>query len=509
MALPSGVFCGPSAGFLTIHAARLLVSAMMDLRPVLHILGLILATLGLTMLAPMGLDLLRNDPNWRAFFEAAMETTLTGVLLAIASRSVTPQGLAVRQAYLLTAGIWVLLPLFAAFPFMQGAPYATFTDAYFEAASGITTTGSSVFPGLEDLPPGVVLWRGMLNWMGGLGIAFVAMIFLPVMRIGGMQFFRTEGFDTLGKILPRARDIASALLSVYVGLTLLFGITYAALGMSGFEALIHAMSTISTGGFSTSDASFAAFSGPEEYAGTLFMLLSAVPFIRFAQLARGSVQPIWQDAQVRGLLRWFAYATAVVMTWRLMRTEVSFEPALRETLFNLSSIMTGTGFGSANVATWGAFPVVVLFIVGMIGGCTGSSSGSLSVFRWQALGAAIRASVQQLHSPHRLVVPRYDGKTLGDDVLNPLMMYFTGYILTLGTLSVLVSTTGVDMTSSLFAVWTSLGNIGFGLGPMTVRTGTMVDFNDTATWVMTLAMLLGRLGMLAILVVFLPRFWRG
>ncbi|WP_415183339.1 TrkH family potassium uptake protein [Phaeovulum sp.] len=482
---------------------------MLDLRPVLHILGLILAVLGASMLAPMTIDLLTANRNWQTFFEAGVETMLTGTLLAIASRSPTPQGLSVRQAYLLTAGIWVVLPAFAALPFMQGAPYATLTDAYFEAVSGITTTGSSVFPGLGSLPPGVVLWRGMLNWMGGLGIAFVAMIFLPVMRIGGMQFFRTEGFDTLGKILPRARDIARALVVVYLGLTLLFTITYGALGMTTFEAIIHAMSTISTGGFSTSDASFAAFSGPAEYAGALFMLLSAMPFIRFAQLARGATRPIWLDTQIRGLLRWFCYATAAVVAWRVIRTEVGFEPALRETLFNLSSIMTGTGFGSADISTWGNFPVVVMFIVGMIGGCTGSSSGSLSVFRWQALGAAIRAAVQQLHSPHRLVMPRYDGKTLGDDVLNPLMMYFTGYILTLGTLSVAVSMTGVDMTSALFAIWTSLGNIGYALGPMTARTGTMIDFNDAATWVMTLAMLLGRLGLLAILVVFLPRFWRG
>lgn len=507
MARPPGVF-SHIARLTSLRQADQSYVIMIDPRPVLHILGLVLAMLGLTMLAPMMLDLLHHDRNWHGFFEAAMETTLTGILLAIATNGISSQGLNTRQAYLLTAGIWVLIPLFAALPFLQGVPHASFTDAYFEAASGITTTGSSVFSGIETYPQGVVLWRGMLNWMGGLGIAFVAMIFLPVMRIGGMQFFRTEGFDTLGKILPRAGDIARNLLAVYVALTLLFAVTYSAMGMTALEAAVHAMATVATGGFSTSDAGFAAFSGPMEYAGSLFMLLSAVPFIRFVQLARGTAGPIWRDAQVRAMLRWISYAVAAVVIWRVVQTGPAVEPALRESLFNLTSIMTGTGFGTASVSGWGSFPLTVAFVLGFIGGCSGSSSGALSVFRWQALGAAIRAALQQLHSPNRVVMPRYDGKTLGEDVLNPLMMYFTGYILTMGVLSVAVSMTGIDMASSLFAIWTSLGNIGYGIGPMTARTGTMVDFNDTATWLMTLAMLMGRLGLLAILVLFLPRFWR-
>jgi trk system potassium uptake protein TrkH len=481
---------------------------MFDLRPVFHVLGLIVAVLGLAMLAPTGLDLARHDANWQAFLMAAVVTAAIGALVAIANRSSLALGLSIRQAYLLTAGIWIILPLFAELPFLIGAPHASLTDAYFEAASGITTTGSSVFTDLGTLPQGVLLWRGMLNWMGGLGIAFVAMIFLPVMRIGGMQFFRTEGFDVLGKFLPRARDIAMALVAVYVGLTMVFALTYGALGMTPLEAAVHSMATIATGGFSTSDSSFTSFPPSTHYAATLFMLMSALPFIRYAQLASGSSQPIWRDPQVRGLLRWFGYAFAALLVWRLASTGAAFEPALRETLFNLSSIMTGTGFGSADVAGWGSFAVVVMMMVGMIGGCTGSSSGALSVFRWQVLGAVIGAAVRQLHSPHRVVLPRYDGKTLTDDILHPLMMYFTGYILTLGVLSVVVSMTGADIESSVFAIWTTLGNIGFSFGQMTLRTGTMTDFSDTAKWTMTGAMLLGRLGLLTILVVFLPRFWR-
>ena len=483
---------------------------MPDLGPVCHILGLILLALGAAMVAPAGLDFALGDPNWQQVLKAGIETSLAGALVAIASRGTDrPRPFDLRQAYLLTAGIWLIVPLFGALPFVHGKPDVSLTDAYFEAVSGITTTGYTVFTGLEELPRSVVLWRGMLNWMGGLGIAFVAMIFLPVMRVGGMRFFRTEGFDTLGKVLPRARDIALELLRVYMLLTALCAVVFAILGMPYLDALVHAMTTIATGGFGTYDTSFAHWSAGAQYAGAAFMLASALPFIRYVQLMHGKPRAILHDPQVAAFIRWFGYVFISVTLWRLLHEATPIEQILRETLFNYASIMTGTGFFSADVEGWGTFPLTMAFCAGMIGGCTGSSSGALSVFRWQALAAAIRAAVRRLHAPHRVIVPQYAGKLLDDETLDPLMFYFTGYILTLGLLSVVVSMTGVDMESALFAIWAAVGNIGFGFGPMVARTGTMVDFNDTAIWVMTLAMLLGRLGMLAILVVFLPQFWRG
>lgn len=266
---------------------------MIDLRPVGYVIGLLLLALGGLMLIPMALDLLTGDANWRVFLESSFQTMLVGTLVAVACRGKTPTGLTVKQAFLLTFGIWTVLPAFAATPFMDGAPNVNFTDAYFEAVSGITTTGSSVFPGLDGLTAGVLMWRGLLNWIGGLGIAFVAMIFLPVMRVGGMQFFRTEGFDTLGKILPRAMDIARILLIFYVYLTLACALCYLLVGMLPLDALINAFATVSTGEFSTTDASFGAYSGPAEYVGALFMLLSSLPYIRFVQMMGGSARPMW------------------------------------------------------------------------------------------------------------------------------------------------------------------------------------------------------------------------
>ncbi|MEO1949500.1 TrkH family potassium uptake protein [Thioclava sp.] len=482
---------------------------MSDIRPVLHLFGLILTVLGTTMLVPAAMDFSDLNPNWQEFFEAAVETALIGMVLSLATRTKSANGLNTRQAYLLTAAIWLGLPIFAALPFIEGAPHATWTNAYFEAASGITTTGYTVFEHLDTLPRGVVLWRGMLNWFGGLGIAFVAMIFLPVLRIGGMRYFQAEGFDTLGKVMPRAHNIARSLLWVYVSLTLACAISYAAAGMSSFDAICYAMATIATGGFGTHDTSFASFSPGAQYAGVIFMLGSALPFIRYVQLGRGDLRPFWDDPQIHAFLRWFALALAALLIWLYTHAPDGIEPTFRSAAFNLSSIMTGTGFGTANVANWGSFAMVLAYWVGLIGGCTGSSSGALSVFRWQALGAVIRAAVRRLQMPHRVLQPRLGDKLLEEDVLSSLILYFTGYILTLGLISVGISMTGADFVSALFATWGALGNIGYGVGPLTDRTGTMIDFSDAATWLLTLAMLLGRIGMLAILVVFLPRFWRA
>ncbi len=482
---------------------------MPNIRPVLHFLGLIIAFLGVTMSVPTALDFAQGNHNWRDFFVAMLATTLIGGFVAMASADQRRAKLGVREAWLLTAGLWVLLPAFAAIPLMTGAPSLTFTDAYFETVSGFTTTGSSVITGLDTLPRSVLLWRGMTNWMGGLGIAFVAMIFLPVMRVGGMQLFRTEGFDTFGKILPRAADIARLLLAVYAGLTALCMICFLLAGLSFFDALVHAMACVATGGFSNYDANFGALQGAPEYVGVVFMLASALPLILYVQVLRGETRPIFHDPQVRAILRWFAYGVSAVVAWRMIQTDEGFEPILRSTLFNLGSILTGTGFGSAQISTWGAFPLMVGFIMGMIGGCSGSTSGSVSVFRWLVFGAALRSALRSLHSPSRVAPPLYDGKPISAEIINPLMMFFTGYVVVMGVSTELIVLAGADFTSAFLGVWSSIGNIGYAIGPLTTRTGTNIDFNDFSTWVMTIDMLLGRLGLMALLVIFLPRFWRS
>lgn len=481
---------------------------MVDFRPIAYVFGRILIVLAILMLGPALVDWSVGNGNSVPLFFSALITGGVGGLIALATVNGLRGAFDIRQAYLLTAVIWFGLPVFAALPFMLGVPRLQFTEAYFEAVSGITTTGATVIYGLDSMPAGMNLWRGLLNAAGGLGIAFVAMIFLPVMRVGGMQFFRTEGFDTFGKAVPRATDLAKQLLGLYLGLIVIAWATFATIGMRPLDAVVNAMAAIATGGFSPSDASFGNYQGAGEYFGALFMFLGSLPYVRYVQLVNGDARPLWRDSQVRAYVKVLGLAVGTVTVWRWWTSDMGFEDVFRESLFNLTSIMSSTGFFSGTFPLWGGYMLVVAFLIGMIGACSGSSAAGLSVFRAQLVWAALIQQVRRIILPGRVVPVKYDGRTVEQDVLDALILYVSGFVLTLGGMTVAMTLTGVDITSSLFAVWTSLANIGYGFGPMVERTGTFVDFPDAAKWIMTLAMLLGRLGLLAIFVLVLPSFWR-
>lgn len=482
---------------------------MIDLRPVGYVIGLVVATLGLAMTIPFWIDLAARNGNSDAFGEAALISVFAGALTALACRNGTGPSLSLRQAFLLTLCIWLFVPLFAALPFVIGAPEVRMIDAYFEAASGITTTGASVFAGIDDMPVGVQLWRAMLNWLGGLGIAFIAMIFLPVMRVGGMQFFRTEGFDTFGKVLPRATDIARELFLVYALLTLLCMAAYAALGMPSFDAVAHGLATIATGGFSPRSASFSDYAPSIHYAAVCFMLLGSFPYIRYVQLMRGSARPLWLDRQVRSYLTWLGLSVLAVTLWRSATGGEAIEPAFRGALFNLSSIMSSTGFGAGDFPIWGSFSITVGLWLGVIGACSGSSAAGLSVFRVEVMFRALGGAIRRIHSPHSIATIRYDGRSVDGETMDAIMLYLGAFIMTFGAISLLIVQTGVDFESAIFAAWTSIGNIGYGYGPLLGDSGTFIDFPDGAKLLMVLAMVMGRLSLLAVFVVAMPRFWQG
>jgi trk system potassium uptake protein TrkH len=481
---------------------------MIDLRPVSYIIGLLLTVLGLLMLLPMVLDWQRGSGNWTAFLEAAIITTASGGLLALTSQSAIGRGLTLRDSFLLTSGAWLVLPAFGALPFIIGAPDVTFTDAFFEAMSGVTTTGTTAFPALDGLPWGTHLWRAMLQWLGGLGIVIVALIFLPVMKVGGMQCFRSEGFDTLGKILPRAIDISNAMLRVYVGLTVLCAVVYALAGMTAFDAIVHALTTLSTGGFSNYDASFGAYRGAPEYAATVFMILASMPFIRFVQLAQGNAAPLWRDAQVRAYLRWLAYAVAAVLLYRMLVLDAPFLIALRETTFNIVTLFSGTGYGSADVTAWGKFPFTVIIVVGLIGGCTSSTACSIKVFRYQILFDAVKTQIKRLHSPHRVLAVHYAGRPVETGVVNSVIAFFSLFILSYGVLIVGLSLTGLSARTALTAAWTAIANVGPAWGPEVSGNGAIDQFPTASKWLMIGGMYVGRLELMSVYVLLLPRFWR-
>lgn len=481
---------------------------MIDPRPVAHVIGLVIVALGGAMLFPMILDLSAGDPNWAAFLKAGMICLVAGGATALATANSLAGGLTLQQIFLLTVLTWVAACFFGALPLVLGAPGLDWTEAIFEATSGLTTTGATMIVGLDDLPLGANLWRGMLHWLGGLGIVIVAMLFLPVMKVGGMQFFRSEGFDTLGKILPRALDISSALVQIYVVLTLACAATYAALGMSGFDAVVHALSTVSTGGFSTSDQSFGKFVGPLEYAAVVFMLAGSLPFIRFIQLWQGEWVPMWKDRQVRAYLRWNAYAVAAIVVYEMGSHDFAFWAVLREASFNVVSVFSGTGFTSTDLSLWGPFPFAILFITGLIGGCTSSTGCSVKVFRYLILFEAVKLQLRRLYEPNAVNALRYDGRAVGDDVLNAVISFFTLFMLTFGLLAVALGLAGLEFKTAVTAAWTAIANVGPAFGPEVHPTGALLAFPDAAKWIMILGMLIGRLELMAVYVILMPRFWR-
>lgn len=482
---------------------------MLDLRPVGYVIGLLLVGLGASMALPMLADWVEGSANWQAFALSAAVTLFVGLSLVLACRAERQEGLTIRQTFLLTVLIWIVSPAFAALPLMMGEPHATAADAFFEAMSGVTTTGSTVFTGLDTMAPGVLLWRAMLQWFGGLGIIVVALAFLPALRVGGMQLFKSEAFDTFGKILPRARDIAASISWLYIGLTIACTVAYASLGMDGFDAFCHAMTTIATGGFANYDSSFGAFGPQAEYAASLFMLLASLPLVRLVQFVAGSARPLLHDPQVQAFLCLTVAIVAALVLWRLTHEDGPLEPIVRRSLFNAVSILTGTGYASEDYSLWGSFPVVVLFIAGMIGGCSGSATCAIKVFRFQVLVAAIVSQVRVIHSPSGVFLPRYDGRAIEEGVLSSVMTFFYLFGLTLAVVTVALSMMGLDAITAISGAATALTNVGPGFGPIIGPAGNFAPLPDEAKWLLSATMLLGRLELVSVFVIFTVAFWRN
>lgn len=483
---------------------------MFDIRPVGYVIGLLVVALGATMLAPMLADISAENDHWPVFLESAVITVLIGGLISISCQNSVSSGLTIRQTFLLTTLVWFALPLFGALPFVIGHAELTFTDAFFEAMSGLTTTGATVIIGIEDLPAGLKLWRAIMQWLGGIGIIVVAMVFLPELKVGGMQIFRSEGFDTMGKILPRAAEISSRISVLYVAITLMCALGYSIVGMNAFDAITHAMTTVATGGMANYDSSFGAYGAGAHYVASVFMILAALPFVRYVQLiSGGGATPLLRDSQIRTFL-FLAFGLTILMTLWLWRTfhgvsEIGF----REALFNVVSIMSGTGYSSADYMQWGPFAVTMFFFIGLIGGCAGSTACSVKVFRYQLLFTSIKAQIRRIHSPHGVFTPRYEGRPVSEDVLNSVMAFFVAFMVAIGVVGVALAMTGLDFITSISGAATALANVGPGLGAEIGPAGNFAGLNDAAKWILSIAMLVGRLEILAVFTIISWQFWRG
>ncbi len=484
---------------------------MIDIRPVGYVIGLLVVALGAAMLLPMVYDIAALNGHWPAFMFSAVLTMLTGGFTALACANASTPRLTIQQTFLLTTGVWLTLPIFGAIPFIlgdTGVNELRTVDAFFEAMSGLTTTGATVLSDLEELPEGLLIWRSMLQWFGGIGIIVVAMVFLPELRIGGMQIFRSEGFDTMGKILPRATEIAGRISAVYCVLTLTCALSYLGAGMPTFDAVNHALTTVATGGFSTRDMSMGDFKGAPEYVAVVFMILASLPFVRYVQLLGGSLTPMLNDAQVRGFLWVAGVSIVLVFLYRLALAPGGLEETFRETLFNVTSIATGTGYASANYWLWGGFPVVVIFFIGLVGGCAGSTCCSVKIFRYQILFATVKSQIREIHSPHGVFTARYDGRSVPEDVINSVMAFFVLFTVSLGVIAVLLVATGLDIVTAISGAVAALANIGPGLGDQIGPDGNYAGLNDVAKWILSAAMLIGRLELMVVYALLTVHFWR-
>jgi trk system potassium uptake protein TrkH len=452
--------------------------------------------------------MLDENGNADGFVLAAFLTLAAGLAMMLITRQRDGRGLTRPQAFLLTVLVWVVLPLFGGLPFIFGTPGVSITDAYFEAMSAMTTTGSTVFSGLDASPRGMLLWRGLLQWYGGLGIVIVAVVFLPQMRIGGMQFFRSEGFDISHEVMPRITEIASELFFLYFGLTSACALAYSAAGMTGFDAVVHSFTTLSTGGFGNYDNSFADFSPLIHCIGTLFMALAAMPFVRMVQMTRGNYPALWRDTQARALLAIIATVSAVVTISVVAQDYLSLPQALHVVLFNVTSALTGTGYASGAYDLWGALPVSLFFVIPLIGGCTASTSCSAKIFRYQILYAALIVQIRRIHSPHGVFPLRYQGRPVEPEVVSSIMGFFFVFVCCLSVWAILLSLMGLDTITAISGSVAALTNLGPGLGPVIGPAGNFASLPDTAKWLLAFGMLLGRLEFLSVLVLFMPVFWQ-
>lgn len=481
----------------------------MDFRTIFSAVGALTAALGVAMLLPALADLTVGHPDWQVFLTASLITTIFGTGLW-ASSSGRRSELNLRQAFLMTVTIWVVLTLFAALPLYMSDLELSFTEALFEAMSGITTTGATVITTLDTSPPGILLWRGLLQWFGGLGVVVMAIAVLPMLRVGGMQMFRAEAFETPDKILPAAAQIASAMTVIYCILTFACAVAYWLAGMEAFEALVHALSTVATGGFSTRDASLGAFEQPAiHYVAVVFMILGALPFVLYIGVLQGRLAQLYSDSQVRLFLMLLGIATLGVTLVLITGDIANGEKAFRDALFSVVSIMTGTGLGIADFSAWGTLAVAIFFVVMFIGGCTGSTSCGIKVFRFQVLARDLYQHIRQIIFPSMIYIKRYNGRPMPDSVSTSVQSFVFLYFSSFLILSVLLSLSGLAPLDALGTAATVISNAGPGLSPELGPAGNFASLSDASKWLMTIGMLVGRLEVMMILVLFTPRFWRA
>ena len=482
--------------------------ALPTLRIIGFIIGIFLITLAISMAIPMLTLLIFEQPeDLNAFLWSSLITLIAGLALVIPGRPQNAQ-LRPRDMYLLTTGSWTLVCSFAALPMMLIA-HISYTDAIFETMSGITTTGSTVLTGLDDMSPGILIWRSMLHWLGGIGFIGMAVAILPLLRVGGMRLFQTESSDRSEKVMPRSHMVAKYMVLAYVGLSTLAVLAFWWAGMGLFDAINHAMSAIATGGFSTSDSSLGKWQEPAiHWVAIVVMVLGSLPFVLYVSTLRGNYRALFRDAQVRGFLLLLVGSWFVLAGWKWLTTDLYWLDALRLVAVNITSIMTTTGFAVGDYHLWGPFASMMFFYLGFVGGCSGSTAGGLKIFRFQVAYILLKANLRQLIHPRAVIKQQYNRHRLDEDIVRSILAFAFFYTITIATLALAVAMCGVDWITALTGAAAMVSGVGPGMGEMVGPAGNYATIPDLAKWLLSFGMLLGRLEILTVLVLLFPAFWR-
>ena len=481
---------------------------MIELRPVIFVIGILLTVLAVAMVIPAVVDIAVGHPDWQVFSVSAFVTLFVGVSMMLTTRA-SLGSFSVRQAFVMTNLAWFVIAAFGALPFQFSELELDATDAFFESMSGVTTTGATVIVGLDFAPPGILLWRAILQWLGGIGIIVMAVAILPMLQVGGMQMFRVEAFDT-DKVLPRAAQIAGGIAIIYVLLTAMAAMLLWAIGMSGFDAVAHAMTSIATGGFSTYDASVGHFNNAAvDWAMSAIMVLGSIPFVLYLRVIRGDLRPVFADTQVRWFLAILAIAILLTAFWLYRSAQMEPLQSLRYSTFNVISVMTGSGFATDDYGNWGSFVVAVMFVLMFIGGCAGSTTCGIKIFRLQVLYATAHAQIHRLMQPNGVFFPYYNKKPIPDPVATSVMSFFFLFAACFALLAVGLGMTGLDFTTAVSGAASAIANVGPGLGDIIGPSGNYATLPDSAKLLLSLGMLLGRLELFTVLILLAPSFWRG
>ena len=479
---------------------------MSNYKTVFFTLGILQIILGVSMFIPIIAQLAYSEID-SSFFGASIITIIFGTLFFLSNLD-HDKKLNLQQAFLLTALSWISIAVFGSLPFIFSSENFSFTNAFFESMSGITTTGSTIITNLESMPKGILLWRAILQWLGGIGIIVMAITLMPIMNVGGMQLFKISNNDTSEKILPKSKEIAYRLIYIYSFLTALCTISYKTLGMNIFDSLTHSMTTIATGGFSNYNQSIGYFNSVAiEISAMIFIILGSLPFIAYIKFLNGDKRIFFSDIQIKSFLQIILISIIILIVY-LSFSDIS-KLNIRSIFFNVISILTGTGYVNAQFDSWGSFPLILFLILMFIGGCAGSTTCGIKIFRIQILYSFIQNQLKTIIYPKGVFVLKYNRNPVDKKFIASIISFIYMYLIIFFIITALLSLTGLDFITSISGAATSISNVGPGLGSLIGPNGNFSALPEISKWILTLGMILGRLELFAILVLFLPSFWKN